>query len=157
MVANLWPFLIYWLVMFVLSYIAVEIGQDQFYDEVTPRAGLKVGLGSLILAAMLTYFHPTFESMFTTNLAWTVLQAIVWAGVFTLIYQFHPPHALAIALPLMLIGSGFATMGVDSVMTPTRPLRPVSASGTSRPVRKSLGPMAPMPTQAPAQPPAAKK
>src|SRR5262245_41070600 len=118
--------LIYWLVMFVISYIAVEIGQDQLYDEVTPMAGWKVSGGSLLLALMLTYFHPTFESMFTTNLAWTVFQALVWIGVFLFIYQFHPWHALAIALPLMLIASGFATMGVDSVMKPTPALRAAS-------------------------------
>jgi hypothetical protein len=132
--------LIYWLVMFVLSYIAVEIGQDQLYDEVTPMAGLKVSGGSLLLALMLTYFHPTFESMFTTNLAWTILQALVWVGVFLLVYQFHPWHAAAIAVPLMLIASGFATMGVDSVMKPTPALRPVSTLNTSKPIRKSMGP-----------------
>jgi hypothetical protein len=132
--------LIYWLVMFVLSYIAVEIGQDQLYDEVTPMAGLKVAGGSLLLAIMLTYFHPTFESMFTTGLIWTVLQALVWIGVFLFIYQFHPWHALAIALPLMLIASGFATMGVDSVTKPTPAMRPVSKLNTSQPIRKSMGP-----------------
>jgi len=152
MLAILWTFLIYWLVMFVLSYIAVEVGQDQLYDEVTPMAGVKVASGSFLLAAMLTYFHPTFDSMFTTNIAWTVLQALVWLGVFILIYQFHPPHALAIALPLMLISSGFATMGVDSVMKPTPTLRPVSATPTSKPVRKSFGGR-----PAPAPPPATKK
>jgi hypothetical protein len=147
MFAIVWPLLIYWLVMFVLSYIAVEIGQDQLYDEVTPQSGLKVGGGSFLLAAMLTYFHPTFDSMFTANLAWTMLQALIWIGVFMFIYQFHPWHALAIALPLMLISSGFATMGVDSVMKPTPTLRPASKLITSQPIRKSL---APAPTPAPA-------
>jgi hypothetical protein len=132
--------LIYWLVMFVLSYIAVEVGQDQLYDEVTPMAGLKVTGGSLLLALMLTYFHPTFDSMFTANLAWTVLQALVWIGVFVFIYQFHPWHALAIALPMMLVASGFATMGVDSVTKPTPALRPVSKLNTSQPIRKSMAP-----------------
>jgi hypothetical protein len=131
--------LIYWLVMFVLSYIAVEIGQDQLYDEATPMAGLKVTGGSLLLALMLTYFHPTFDSMFTT-LHWTVLQALVWIGVFLFIYQFHPWHALAIALPLMLITSGFATMGVDSVMKPTPAVRRASGLNTSQPIRKSMAP-----------------
>ena len=36
MFAIIVPFLIYWLVMFVLSYVAVEVGQDQLYDEATP-------------------------------------------------------------------------------------------------------------------------
>jgi hypothetical protein len=144
MLAIVGTLLIYWLVMFVLSYVAVEIGQDQLYDEATPMAGLKVGVGSLLLAAMLTYFHPTFDSMFTTNIAWTLLQAMVWVGVFVLIYQFHPWHGLAIALPLMLLSSGFATMGVDSMMKRTPVQRPVSRSITSQPLRKSVAaPVAP--------------
>ena len=76
MFAIIMPFLIYWLVMFVLSYIAVEVGQDQLYDAVTPMAGLKVAGGSFLLAVLLTKFHPSFESMFTTNIAFTVLQAL---------------------------------------------------------------------------------
>ena len=117
MFSIIMPFLIYWLVMFVLSYMAVEIGQDQLYDAVTPMAGLKVAGGSFLLAVMLTKFHPRFESMFTDNIASTAFQALVWIGVFILIYQFHPWHGLAIALPIMLLCSGFASMGVDSVMT----------------------------------------
>ena len=143
MLAYVWPLLIYWLVMFVLSYIAVEIGQDQLYDEVTPMAGLKVAGGSLLLAAMLTYFHPTFESMFTSSIAWTLLQALVWVGVFIFIYQFHPPHALAIAIPLMLISSGFATMGVESMLRPTPALRPVNSTLGAQPIRRPLGSAAP--------------
>jgi len=144
MFSILVPFLIYWLVMFVLSYIAVEVGQDQLYDEATPMAGVKVAVGSFILAAMLTYFRPTFDSMFTSSIAWTVLQAIIWCGVFILIYQFHPWHGLAIALPLMLITSGFATMGVESVTAPSRVRRPASALNTSKAVRKSFGPTPPV-------------
>src|SRR3954451_15576156 len=139
MFAIIWALLIYWLVMFVLSYVAVEVGQDQLYDEATPKAGLKVTGGSFLLAAMLTYFHPTFESMFTTNIVWTVLQAMIWVGVFIFIYQFHPWHAAAIALPLMLISSGFATMGVDSVMTPSPVRRTGSTLLKSEPIRRPLG------------------
>jgi hypothetical protein len=150
MLAILWPFLIYWLVMFVLSYIAVEIGQDTLYDEVTPKSGWKVAGGSFLLAMMLTYFHPTFDSMFTTSIAWTVLQAIVWCGVFILIYQFHPWHGPAIALPVMLITSGFATMGVDSILKKTPVQRTGSSLIKSQPVRRALGPTA-------TPPPATKK
>jgi hypothetical protein len=147
MFTYIWSLLIYWLVMFVLSYIAVEIGQDQLYDEVTPMSGVKVAGGSFLLAVMLTYFHPTFDSMFTSNIAWTVLQALIWIGVFLFIYQFHPWHALAIAVPLMLISSGFATMGVDSVMRPAPALRRASRLSATPAVRKSL---APPPAPAPA-------
>ena len=44
--ATVWAFLIYWLVVFVGTYVVTEIGQDQLYDEVTPHVGLKVGAGS---------------------------------------------------------------------------------------------------------------
>jgi hypothetical protein len=145
MFAIIIPFLIYWLVLFVLSYVAVEIGQDQLYDEVTPMAGLKITGGSLLLALMQTYFHPTIDSMFTSNFAFTVLQALVWIGVFILIYQFHPWHGLAIALPVMLICSGFATMGVDSLTKPTPTLRRASTLSTAKPVRKSTAQAPPAP------------
>jgi hypothetical protein len=137
MFTTIVAFSIYWLVMFVLSYLAVEVGQDQLYDEATPMAGLKVAGGSLLLAVMLTYFHPRFDSMFTEKVASTVFQALIWIGVFILIYQFHPWHGLAIALPLMLLCSGFATMGVDSVTTPTPTLRRASSLSAGKPVRKA--------------------
>jgi hypothetical protein len=144
MFAIIMQFLIYWLVMFVLSYIAVEVGHDQLYDEGPPMAGLKVAAGSFLLAVMLTYFHPTFESMFTDKLPFTVLQALIWIGVFILIYQFHPWHGLAISLPIMLICSGFATMGVDSVTTrPARTVRRASTLNTSKPLRSPSGVAAP--------------
>src|SRR6185312_10011967 len=87
MAALIWPLLIYWLVLFVACFVVVEFGHDQLYDEVTPHAGLKVAGGSLILAILLTTLKwaerpASFESMFTTNIHWTLLQAIVWAGIF---------------------------------------------------------------------------
>jgi hypothetical protein len=139
----IWTFLIYWLVLFVGCYVVCEIGQDQLYDEVTPRVGLKVLLGSFLLGLMLTYFQPSYESMFTTNIAWTILQGIVWFGVFTLIYQFHPWHALGLGILTMLLVSGLATMGVDSLMKPTPATvsRPASAMSNT-PVRQSVAPPA---------------
>jgi hypothetical protein len=137
--AIIWPFLIYWLVMFVTTYIAVEVGHDQLYDEVTPMVGLKVAGGSFLLAALATWFRPSFETMFTANIAWTLLQGIVWFGVFTLIYQFHPWHALAVGIPLMLMIPSLATLGVESMTTPTRATvtRPRTMS---EPFRKSMSP-----------------
>jgi len=148
MATIIWPFLIYWLVMFVACFIVVEIGQDQLYDEVTPHAGLKVLAGSLLIAALLTAlraygFAASFESMFTANIGWTLLQGVVWFVVFTLIFQFHPWHALGLGIATMLMVSGLATMGVESLLAkpaPTsaaaRPLVP------SEPVRQSLAPAA---------------
>lgn len=136
-----WSFVIYWLVAFVGCFVVVEIAQDTLYDEVTPRAGLKVGGGSFLLAALLTYFHPSFETMFTNDFFYTVFQAIVWFGVFTLILQFHPWHALGLSLLTLVLVAPLATMGVDSMLAPraARAARRPSAT-TTQPVRKSLTP-----------------
>jgi hypothetical protein len=143
--ATVWAFLIYWLVVFVGCYVVVEIGQDQLYDEVTPRVGLKVTGGSLLLALMLaTFYHrgapASFESMFTSSFMWTLFQAIVWFGVFTLIFQFHPWHALGLGIATMLMVQGLATMGVSSILSPTPATVSRPASAVSKPVRQSLSP-----------------
>ena len=149
--AIIWPLLIYWLAMFIACYMIVEFGQDFFYDEVTPRAGLKVGLGSLVLAAFLTWLRPSFDTMFTADLPWTVLQAIVWFAVFTLIFQFHPTHAAAIGIVALLLIPGVATMGVESLMTPTPTLAPARTLQRPPAVRRSLAPSsAPAANPAPA-------
>src|SRR5437660_9747036 len=96
--AILWPLLIYWLALFVVCYMVVEVAQDQFYDEVTPRAWLKVGLGTLVLAALATWLRPSYDLMFTQDLPWTALQGIAWFIVFTLVFQFHPKHAAALGI-----------------------------------------------------------
>jgi hypothetical protein len=79
--------------------------------------------------------------MFTSNIMWTVLQGLVWFGVFTLIFQFHPWHALGIGIATMLLVTGLATMGVDSLLsksTPTAQVRRGTVSG--QPVRQSVAP-----------------
>jgi hypothetical protein len=137
---------IYWLVMFVACFVVVEVGHDQLYDEVTPHAGLKVAGGSLLIAILLTvlkYFDlpASYESMFTTNLIWTVLQGIVWFAVFTLVFQFHPWHALGLGLITMLLVTGLATMGVDSLMSPQAASPAASRAVISnQPVRQTLAP-----------------
>ncbi len=141
-----WPLLIYWLVLFVVCFMLVEIGHDQLYDQATPRAGWKVAGGSLALAALLTAlraygFPASFESMFTTNIGWTVLQGVVWFLVFMFIFQFHPWHALGLGVVTMILVSGLATMGVDSVLANKREVSAaVRTPVTSEPVRQSLGP-----------------
>ncbi len=137
--AIIWPFLIYWLVMFVTCYTVVEVAQDQLYDEVTPWVGLKVGSGSLILAVLLTWLHPSFETMFTNDIIWTVLQGIVWFVVFTLIFQFHPQHAAALGILTMLIVPGVATLGVESIMKPTPPVASTRTLIPPKPVRQGIG------------------
>jgi hypothetical protein len=144
----IWPLLIYWLVLFVACFVVVEIGHDQLYDEVTPHAGLKVAGGSLLIAILLTILRKngmpaSYESMFTTNIMWTVLQGLVWFGVFTLIFQFHPWHGLGLGLATMLLVTGLATMGVESLLS-----KPVATTQSTRslisnqPVRQSVAPQA---------------
>jgi hypothetical protein len=158
MTTIVWPLLIYWLVLFVVCFVLVEIGHDQLYDEVPRYSGWKVAGGSLLLAALLTGlraygFPASFESMFTTNIGWTLLQGVVWFLVFMFVFQFHPWHALGLGIVTMLLVSGFATMGVDSVLA-----KPRDVSNATRPlilndpVRQSLGPgPAPTPPKEPAK------
>ncbi len=146
MATFIWVLLIYWLVLFVACFVVVEVGHDQLYDEITPHAGLKVFVGSFLIAILLTtlraYGLPAaYDSMFTANIIWTVLQGLVWFGVFTLIFQFHPWHALGIGLATMLLVTGLATMGVESLMSKAAPA-PQTARGTlsNQPVRHSISP-----------------
>lgn len=136
---NVLPFLIYWAVFWVACLGVMELFQDWFYDEVTPHSLWKAMGGSCLLAAAATYFRPSFETLFTSNLAWTLLQAIIWFGVFTLILQFHPMHALGVGLVTMVLISGLATLGVDSLTKP-KVVRAPTARQTNEPLRKSLGP-----------------
>lgn len=149
------PLLIYWLVLFVACFVVVEFGHDQLYDEVTPHAGLKVAGGSLLIAALLTTLRAkgvpaSYDSMFTSNIAWTILQGLVWFGVFTLIFQFHPWHGLGLGLATMLLVTGLATMGVESLLTKrvatTQSTRPLLSN---QPVRQAVTPR-PVPAPAPA-------
>jgi hypothetical protein len=141
----IWPLLIYWLVLFVACFVVVEVGHDQLYDEPTPHAGLKVTGGSLLLAILLTalnyYNHPaSYLTMFTSDIMWTLLQAIVWVGVFILIFQFHPWHGLGIGLATMFMVTGLATMGVESLTKKSTSAAVTKAKVPSQPVRQSTAP-----------------
>jgi hypothetical protein len=158
MAALIWPLLIYWLVLFVACFVVVELGQDQLYDEVTPHAGLKVAGGSLLIAILLTTLRAkgwpaSYESMFTMNIHWTLLQAIVWAGVFILIFQFHPWHGLGLGLATMLLVTGLATMGVESLLAkPAATTQAARSTISNQPVRQSVTPIAPAaPAKSPGQ------
>jgi len=146
MFATVIAFLVYWVVFFVACFTVNELFQDWLYDEVPKHSGLRVAAGSLAFAALATWLRPTFETMFTSDIAWTALQAVVWFGVFTLVFQFHPWHALGLALVTLMLVPGLASLGVDSLTRPSRTVAPVQAKGTP-PVRRSLGP--------PAEPPKA--
>ncbi len=145
MSAIVWPFLIYWLAFFVACYTVCEVLQDMLYDEVTPGVGLKVAGGAAILAALATWLRPSFDTFFTADIAWTLLQAVVWFGVFVLILQFHPWHALGFSLVTMVLVTGLASLGVDSLTRPSRAVAPARSRPNNVPIRKSLG--APAPAQ----------
>jgi hypothetical protein len=142
MLTTVWVVLIYWMSFFVACLTAIEVLQDWFYDEVTPRSGLKAAGGALVLALLAAWLRPSFDTMFTSDIAWTLLQAIVWWVVFTLVFQFHPGHA-TIGIVIMVLVSGLATLGVDSLTKPSRTLAPVQARPNNEPVRKSLAPVPP--------------
>ncbi len=137
--SGLLVFLVYWLLIFVSNYVLVEYGQNYLYDESTPRFSLKVAGGSFLLALLAWRLRPAFDTMFTTAVHWTALQAIAWVVVFTVLYQFHPQHALGIGLLAMVIVLGLATMTVDSLTRPGRTIAPVN-TGTGGPVRRPLTP-----------------
>ncbi|GIW87472.1 MAG: hypothetical protein KatS3mg108_1796 [Isosphaeraceae bacterium] len=132
------PFLVYWLILFVACWILLEYAQTYLYDEVTPAMPLKVAVGTLIFAGLLTWRRTSFESLFLSDLPWSVFQAIVWFVVFTLLFRFHPPHALGISLAAFVILSGAATLAINS-MTGANPEGVVATRAPSKPVRQSLG------------------
>jgi hypothetical protein len=118
----IWAFLLYWLVLFAACFIVVEYGQGFLYDEATSYVWPRVAVGSLLLALLLTYTHTSFDSMLTTDIGWTVLQSIVWFGVFTLIFRFQPQHGAVVGVVTMLLITGLATMAVDSLGQTIRPV-----------------------------------
>jgi uncharacterized membrane protein len=130
-------FLVYGLLLFVVSYIVVEFGQSYFYDEKTPRAGLKVLASSAILALILTWTRSSFDTMFTSELGNTVILAIAAFVVFTLVLRFHPQHAAPIGIISVLLVAGLGTLGVDSLQNKTAAALPDVQ--TSRPIRVQTG------------------
>lgn len=139
LLANLWPFAVYWLILFVACYIVVEYGQTYLYDETTPGVGWKVALGSALLAALLAWTRTSYDTMLTSEFIWTTLQAIAWFAVFTLIFRFHPLHAFAIGVVTMLLISGMATLGVTSLTRRGGPVPPPIRT-PSKPLRRPAGP-----------------
>ena len=86
----------------------------------------------------MSYYHPSFESMFTTNILNTIFQGVVWSLVFMFVLQFHPWHALGLGLATMVLVSGAATMGVDAMLQPKPQVASTPAAAVNKPVRGSL-------------------
>jgi hypothetical protein len=154
------PFLIYWLALFVTTYITVEYGQNWLYDEPTPHFPIKVAVGTFALAALMTVLPLEYATMFTTSKHWLLLQAVVWFVVFTLLFQFHPPHAFVIAVVMILTIPGLASMAIGSlresrrptpVATPTvAPLGPRPTGGGAPPAKAITPPEQARPAAGPA-------
>lgn len=134
----LWMFLIYWLLLFVASYIVTEYGQKYFYDEVTPFAGLKVGGVSLALAGFLTWWDPSSVNMVTTDIAYTAMLAIAGFVLFCLVNQFHASHALLLGPVTVVLVAFTAAMAMDSLKAgPRANLRDRPIPPQERTIRKS--------------------
>ncbi len=142
--AYLVPFLFNWLIFFVVCYIVVEYGQTYFYDESTPNVLAKVALGSGLLALLMLWTKTSYDTMFTEQIAKTVVLAVVAFGVFTLIFRFQPWHGLGIGLATVLLMAGFATMAISSfadrnrvdapsTRVPAKPLRRTTTTPTILP------------------------
>lgn len=116
----LWPLAIYWLILFVCCYTILEFAQNYLYDEVTAAAPWKLAVGTLVLAGAAMYSRTRLDTMFTSQIGLTILQAILWFGVFTLIFRFQPLHGGVIGILAMCILTVLATMAVDSMSTSTQ-------------------------------------
>ena len=115
-----WPFLVYALILYVVSYILVEYGQKYLYDEPPSYMAVRVGVGALLMAAVLTWTRSSFDTMFTAEVPKTALLALIWAGVFILVFRFQPIHGAVFALATVMLIPGLATMVVQGV-TKTNP------------------------------------
>ena len=135
--SHLLPFAIYWLLLFVACYLIVEFAQNYLYDETTPKVGLKILGGSFLLALLLTYTRSSFDTMFTSEIHFTVLQALAWFVVFMFIFRFQPLHAAAIGIVAMIIVSANTTLAIDSLRASQRPRPELRAP--SKPVRRPSG------------------
>jgi hypothetical protein len=153
LLGYVWPFLIYFVILFTVCYIVVEYGQNYFYDEVTPAVAAKVALGAFLLACILTYTRSNFATMFTSDIAPTVFLAIAWAGIFILIFRFQPWHGFGLAMATFLIFAGMSTLVVDSMLSP-KPAGRMDVTKENKPVRRSAsGSPTLTPPTTPATPP----
>ncbi len=143
------PFLIYYVILYTVSYIVVEYGQTYLYDEVTPGAAMRVALGTLLIAGFLTWSRSNFATMFTDQIAPTFFLALLWVGAFILIYRFQPWHGFGLGIATLLIFAGMSTLAVDSMLSPRPPGR-LDTSVDTRPIRRPMSSGLPAPKPAPA-------
>jgi hypothetical protein len=134
-----WPifvFLVYWVILFVVCFIVSEYSQKFLYDEATPMLGWKVAGGTFLMALLLARFRTSYDTMFTSEIHWTLLQAIIWVVLFAFLFRFHFLHAAAIGLGTFVVVSGLASIGVDSLMGNTPEAARVQIARPAKPLRK---------------------
>jgi hypothetical protein len=146
-------FLVYWLILFVFCFIVSDYSQKFLYDEATPYLGLKIAGGTFLMAILMARFKPSYDTMFTSNIHWTLLQAMIWTAIFIFVFRFHPKHAVALALGTFLVIGGMATIGVNSMMGETPAETHVQRAVPAKPLRKPAYPSPlPIPEKANAEP-----
>ncbi len=136
MLSVIVAFLVFWLILFVACFVVSEYAQKYLYDETAANLGVKLAIGTAILAALATAFRPSYDTMFTSEIAWTVLQAIAWFLVFMLVLGFHLPHALGLGLATFVLAAGMATMAIDSLTGDTPAGTRVEIRPPSKPLRR---------------------
>jgi len=150
-------FIVYWLILFVGCYVVVDYSQKYLYDESTSSFGLKLTGGTFLLALLMTILRKqtTYDTMFTSYIHWTVLQAIVWFGVFTLIFRFQPLHGLTLGVACFILMAGMSSLAVDSLTGEVPPEARIELHPPAKPPRRPASPN-PMPPPAGTQPAAEK-
>ena len=138
LIANILPFVFYWLLLFAVCFIAVEYGQTYFYDEATPSAALKVTLGSAILAIILTVTRPSYDKMITSN----ILERSSWRSRRSWCshscFGSTPWHGAALGIGSILLLAGMATMALESFQN--RNVQPsMITKYPSKPIRQKVG------------------
>ncbi|RUL85557.1 hypothetical protein [Tautonia sociabilis] len=146
-----WMFLVYWLLMFVALYIISEVGQNYFYDEVTPLVGLKVGGSSLVLAAALTWMDPTIADLLTSEIWFLAMLAVAGFVLLCVVIRFHAPHALMLGPVTVVLVALMSAMAISSLEDAGRSVdrdRPIPPQ--QRTIRKSASRSIPPPVEEPA-------
>jgi hypothetical protein len=135
----LWPifvFLVYWLILFVVCFIVCDYSQKFLYDETTPYLGAKLAGGTFVMALLLTRFRTSYDTMFTSEIHWSLLQILVWVAIFTFVFRFHPKHAASLGVGTFLVIAGMASLGVDSLMGNTPEAARKEIAKPVKPLRK---------------------
>ena len=80
--------------------------------------------------------------MLTSGLGWSILQAVLWAVVFTVVLRFNPLHGFVIGAVAFFLLSGIASLAIDS-FAGTNPSGAPASRRPAKPIeRRPIGPTA---------------